>query len=199
MADDGTDIPDKPGRRGGFRANAKRPAGTGHYGEPTQPVRVPASLLPVVRAWLAAKAKTPPACALRPVLAAQGLALPLYGSKVPAGFPSPADDHVEDALDLNAHLVKRPAATFFVRATGDSMTGAGIHSGDLLVVDRSLEPKTGSIVIAVVNGELTVKRLRLEKGRVWLMPENPAYPELEIRDGLELVIWGVVAHVVHSL
>ena len=105
--------------------------------------------------------------------------LPLFSSRVPAGFPSPADDHQEDSLDLNDLLVKRPAATF--------------------IVDRSLEPKSGDVVIAVVNGELTVKRLKLDRGGVWLMPENPEFHPLEIRDGLDLMIWGVVAHVVHSL
>lgn len=200
MADDDIDDSDKPkGRRGGFRANAKRPVGSGQYGEPTQPVRVPVSLLPVVRAWLAARGKAPPAGTQRPALAAQARALPLYASKVPAGLPSPADDHIEDALDLNAHLVRRPAATFLVRAQGESMTGAGIHDGDLLVVDRSLEPRTGSVVIAVVDGELTVKRLKLEGGGAWLMPENPAYAPLAVGDGQDLIIWGVVAHVVHSL
>ncbi len=112
--------------------------------------------------------------------------------------PLPADDHLEDSLDLNEHLVQHPAATFFVRVQGDSMTGAGIHHGDLLVVDRAREAKPGAIVVAVINGELTVKRLKIESDRVWLMPENPCYPPLEIRDGMELVIWGVVAHAVKS-
>ncbi len=101
-------------------------------------------------------------------------------------------------LDLNEHLVQHPAATFFVRVQGDSMIGAGIHHGDLLVVDRALEAKSGSIVVAVVDGELTVKRLRVEGERVWLMAENPAYPPLEIRDGMALHLWGVVAHAVRS-
>lgn len=185
--------------RGGFRANAKRPVGTGKYGEPTEAVRIPLSLLPIVRAWLAARGKAPPAGTRYPASSSARHEVPLFASRVPAGFPSPADDHQEDALDLNEHLVRHPAATFFVRVQGDSMTGAGIHHGDLLVVDRSLEPKSGAVVVAVVNGELTVKRLRVDAGGVWLLPENPAYPPLEIRDGLDLTIWGVVAHVVHSL
>ncbi len=126
------------------------------------------------------------------------LPLPLYTSRIAAGFPSPADDHLEAPLDLNEHLVKHPAATFVVKVDGDSMTGAGIYNGDLLVVDRSLEAKSGSIVVAVVNGELTVKRLVIERRRARLIPENPAYKPIEVRDGLDLVIWGVVAHVIRS-
>ncbi|WP_242523012.1 LexA family protein [Thiocystis minor] len=126
------------------------------------------------------------------------LALPLYGSRISAGFPSPADDDLEGTLDLNEHLVQHPAATFFVRVQGDSMIGAGIHHGDLLVVDRALEAKSGSIVVAVVDGELTVKRLKVAGARVWLMAENPAFPPLELRDGQALHLWGVVAHAVRS-
>ena len=126
------------------------------------------------------------------------LPLPLYTSRIAAGFPSPADDHLEAPLDLNAHLVKHPAATFVVRVDGDSMTGAGIYNGDLLVVDRSLDAKSGHIVVAVVNGEMTVKRLLIDRKRIRLVPENPAYKPIEIREGADLVIWGVVAHVIRS-
>jgi DNA polymerase V len=127
------------------------------------------------------------------------VSLPLFGSKIRAGFPSPADDHLEATIDLNQHYVRHPAATFFVRVQGTSMIGAGIHSGDMLVVDRSLEAKSGSIVIAVVNGEMTLKRLLLSGDEVWLMPENPDFQPLQILDGMELQLWGVVAHVIHSL
>jgi DNA polymerase V len=125
--------------------------------------------------------------------------LPLFGSKVPAGFPSPADDHLEASIDLNQQYIKNPVATFFVRVQGHSMIGAGIHNNDMLVVDRSLEAKNGSIVIAVVNGELTVKRLLLNDNCVLLMPENPEYEPIEVTDMMGLHIWGVVAHVIHSL
>jgi DNA polymerase V len=124
--------------------------------------------------------------------------LPFYATAVQAGFPSPADDYLEGTLDLNEHLIRRPAATFFLRVLGDSMTGAGIHSGDLLIVDRSMHPANGRIVIAVVDGELTVKRLSRRRGRVRLMPENPRYRPIDIRDGQDLQIWGVVLHVIHS-
>ena len=126
------------------------------------------------------------------------LRLPLYASRVAAGFPSPADDHLERPIDLNEHLVRHPAATFVVRVAGDSMTNAGIRHGDLLVVDRSREPQPGSIVVAVVDGELTVKRLRVEGRRVWLAPENPAYRPIPVREDANLVVWGVVAHAIRS-
>ncbi|MGZ6518108.1 MAG: LexA family protein [Bacteroidia bacterium] len=125
--------------------------------------------------------------------------LPLFASKIPAGFPSPADDHLEATIDLNQQYIRHPAATFFVRVQGHSMIGAGIHDGDMLVVDRSLEAQSGSIVIAVVNGELTVKRLVINLDGMWLMPENSEFQPMQICEGMELHIWGVVAHVIHSL
>jgi DNA polymerase V len=124
--------------------------------------------------------------------------LPLFASKIPAGFPSPADDHLEATIDLNRQYIRHPAATFFIRVQGHSMIEAGIHNGDMLVVDRSLEAQSGSIVIAVVNGELTVKKLVIDGDEVWLRPENPEFEPMQIKDGMELHIWGVVAHVIHS-
>lgn len=118
---------------------------------------------------------------------------PLFSSPVEAGFPSPADDHIEGKLDLNEHLVRRPAATFFVRAAGESMRGAGIFDGDLLVIDRGITPQPVDIVIAVVHGELTVKRLQRQNGAWHLGAENPKFPTLPIRDD-SCEIWGVVTH-----
>lgn len=118
---------------------------------------------------------------------------------VPAGFPSPAEDYAEGPLDLNRYLIHHPAATFFVRVKGDSMTGAGIYCGDLLIVDRALNPASGSIVIAVVNGDLTVKRFHLAQGRISLLPENPAYPPIEIGHDTDFSIWGVVTKAIHFL
>jgi DNA polymerase V len=125
--------------------------------------------------------------------------LPLFSGKVAAGFPSPADDYVEKSLDLNELLVKKPAATFFVRAQGESMLGAGIHPNDILVVDRSIDPVPGKIVICALNGELTVKRLQRDKGHWQLTAENPAYADIVLHDELEMVIWGVVTNVIHPL
>ena len=124
---------------------------------------------------------------------------PLFMATVPAGFPSPAADYEEGKLDLNRHLIRNPAATFFVRVTGDSMLKAGIHSGDLLVVDRSIEPRDKNVVIAVVNGELTVKRIRIRKNRLTLEAENDAYQNQEINDQIEFEVWGVVTNVIHEL
>ncbi len=169
--------------RGGRRPGAGRPEGSGRYGEKTRVMRVPASMADGVRDYLESG----------------GYRIPLYQSKVSAGFPSPADDYVEGQLDLNEHLIKNPPATFFVRATGESMLGAGIFPDDLLIVDRSVEPRHGSVVIAVLDGELTVKRLHKTTKKIALLPENPAYSEIPVNEESELNIWGVVRHVVHEL
>ena len=124
---------------------------------------------------------------------------PIFMATVPAGFPSPAADYEEGKLDLNRHLIKNPAATFFVRVAGDSMLKAGIHSGDLLVVDRSIEPRDRNVVIAVVNGELTVKRIRIRRNKLTLVAENDAYRSQEINDQTEFEVWGVVTNVIHAL
>ncbi len=124
--------------------------------------------------------------------------LPLYSCPVSAGFPSPADDYLEGQLDLNQYLIKHPVATFFVRVAGDSMIGSDIHPGDLLIVDRSLEARDGRVVIAVVNGELLVKRLR--RGEcVYFVADNPNYPSLLITEAMDFQVWGVVTNVVHPL
>ncbi len=125
--------------------------------------------------------------------------LPLFSARVPAGFPSPADDYIDRALDLNEHLIRHPAATFFVRVSGDSMVGAGIHPGDILVVDRAEEPSHGKIIIAALNGELTVKRLSRNHDRVCLTPENPAYAPIEVTPEMQFEVWGVVVHVIHTV
>ncbi len=125
--------------------------------------------------------------------------LPLFLESVSAGFPSPADDYLENKLDLNDHLIKNPAATFFVRVTGDSMIDAGIHSGDILVVDRSLIPKEGNVVIAVIDGELTVKRIHQDRNKIYLLPENRNFEPIEITTEMHFEVWGVVSYVIHRL
>lgn len=127
------------------------------------------------------------------------LRLPLFLAKVPAGFPSPADDFLDKRLDLNEHLVKHPAATFFVKVQGSSMIQAGIHAGDILIVDRALEPADRRIVVAAVNGELTVKRLRKRKEKLFLASENPEFREMEVTPEMGFEVWGVVTHVIHAL
>ena len=126
------------------------------------------------------------------------VSLPLYSCGVSAGFPSPADDYIAQQLDLNDLLIKNSAATFFVRASGDSMTGAGINDNDILVVDRSLEPTHGKIIIAAINGELTLKRLVKTDHSFKLVAENPNYPAIEITENLSCVVWGVVTSVIHQ-
>jgi DNA polymerase V len=127
------------------------------------------------------------------------LAVPLAGEAVPAGFPSPAEEYLEKRLDLNELLVARPEATYFVRVSGDSMIGAGIHHGDLLVVDRSLAPKPGNVIIALVDGEFTVKRLRRTAIGLELAPENPEYDSIPLSEETDFQVWGVVLHVVHKV
>ncbi len=125
--------------------------------------------------------------------------LPLYLSGVKAGFPSPAESFVDKKLDLNEYLISHPAATFFLRVEGDSMINAGIHSGDILIVDRSIEPSNGKIVIAYLDNDFTVKRFVKQNNKCMLAPENPDYPLIVINDNMNLEIWGVVTFVIHSL
>ena len=124
--------------------------------------------------------------------------IPLYNS-VAAGFPSPAEDHMESSLDLNQHLIKHPSATFYVYARGDSMVSAGISDGDMLIVDRSLEATNDSIVVAIINGEFTVKRISKVNKYLYLMPHNTSYNPIEITEEMDFEIWGVVTHSIHSV
>lgn len=169
--------------RGGERTGAGRPTGSGKFGEPTKAIRIPLSQVEEVMKWVERKSYR----------------FPLYECAVAAGFPSPADGEMERELDLNELLIKHPSATFFVRVAGSSMIKAGIHHNDILVVDRSLLPAHGKIVIASVNGELTVKRLSRENQKVMLVAENDAYQPIEITEGTDLHIWGVVTSVIHSV
>lgn len=134
----------------------------------------------------------------QPSMATQ-LSLPVFSSRVPAGFPSPADDFSDGMLDLN-DLIQRPSATFIARVSGDSMTGAGIFDGDLLVVDRSLKARSGQIVVAVSDGDMLVKRLKRQKEQWWLIPDAPDHSEFQpvlMGEGSE--VWGVVKNVIRNL
>ena len=127
------------------------------------------------------------------------ISLPIFSSRVPAGFPSPADDFTDGVLDLN-DLIEHPSATFIIRVSGDSMTGSGIFDGDFLVVDRSLKARSGQIVVAVSDGDMLVKRLKLQKGRWWLIPDAPSHNEFQpISMGEGSEIWGVVKNVIRNL
>lgn len=173
--------------RGGARIGAGRPVGQGRFGsEKTKTIRLPENRIKAVYRFLANEESE--------------FNLPLYSSSVAAGFPSPADDHIDTKLDLNKHLIKHPAATFFVRAKGESMLNAGIHNNDILVVDRSIEPTNGKIVIAAIDGQLTVKRLKKTKaGKLYLIPENPAFSPIELKKENNIHIWGVVTNVIHAV
>lgn len=192
---------------GGKRAGAGRKPGTGKFGELTTRLSVPESTKDVVLDFVAALAKKkkenkPWPTNLEILRLAENpdpLLLPMFGHSIRAGFPSPADDYVADTLDLNEFLVHRKEATFFVKAKGDSMIGAGIHDGDTLIVDRSITPAHGCIVIAVVDAEFTVKRLKKSRGKVTLLPENPLFHPIEFKEGQELQIFGVVTNVIHPL
>ena len=136
--------------------------------------------------------QTPMGLALEP----RALDLRLLSHRINAGFPSPAADYVEEGLDLNAYLVRNQPATFMFSVKGDSMIHAGIQEGDKVIVDRALNPKHDDIVVAVVAGDYTIKRLYKHMGRVELRPENPAYPPIVFQEGAELLVWGVVVGVV---
>ncbi|MBU0467576.1 MAG: translesion error-prone DNA polymerase V autoproteolytic subunit [Candidatus Omnitrophica bacterium] len=125
--------------------------------------------------------------------------LPLYVSTIKAGFPSPADDYLDKKLDLNEHLIKHPAATFFVKVAGDSMINAGIFPDDILIVDRSLEARNNKIIVAILDGEFTVKRLKKYRGKISLVSENPNYEPIEVTEDRDFDVWGVVTNVIHSV
>ena len=135
---------------------------------------------------------------INPVIISDDITIPFFESSVAAGIPALADDHVAMRLNLNQHLVKNPTTTFSVRVKGDSMMGATIYDGDLLIVDRSLNPKDNDIAICIVDGEFTVKRLQLQNGAVLLLPENPNYLPIAVDESNDFQIWGIVTHVIHQ-
>jgi DNA polymerase V len=171
-------------------------------------IRVPVGAVTEIRAFIESRRRKPSNVELNAALSRHEVRLPapvainckipLFSSKVAAGFPSPADDYIDKWLDLNELLVPEKESTFFVRVKGESMLEANIHPGDLLIVDRSREAKDGDIVIAVLDGELTVKRLSLIGGAVSLVPANPMFPVIVLKEGQELMVWGIVTHSVHA-
>ena len=130
---------------------------------------------------------------------ARAVPIPFFDVRIPAGFPSPADDWLDNTLDLNDLLIEHPVATFYVRVQGDSMEGAGIHCGDILVVDRAVEPRHGHIVVAIVDGEFTIKRLRIGPDGGYLVAENPAMRPLKITADTDFEVWGVVTYAIHQI
>ena len=128
-----------------------------------------------------------------------GLGQWLAEEGISAGFPSPADDFKETRISLDRELVKNKEATFYARVSGDSMVGAGLDDGDLVVIDRSLNPENGKIAVCLVDGEFTVKRIKKEKNKLYLMPENIKYKPIELKEENELIIWGVVEYVIKKV
>ena len=167
---------------GGKRPGAGRPKGQGIYGEPTFNMRVPESLVKDIRQFATTK----------------GFKLPLYSSPVQAGVFTEAEADVEDTIDLNSYIVKNPATTFLVRASGESMIDAGIRDGDLLVVDRGVEATEGKIVIAAVDNQFTVKFLHMKNGKLWLMPANKTFSPILIDKKEGVLILGVVVSSIQS-
>lgn len=193
--------------KGGARVGAGRKANSGAFGEKTVAKRIPMSLLSgiewLIDSWKQEKNKDSFQFVAKNVknlglLPSNPIHLPFFESRVSAGYPSPVDDNLEASLDLNQHLIENPATTFLVKTSGDSMKNVGINSNDILVVDRSIEPKHSSIVIAALNGELTVKRLHIEGKNITLKAENPEYPSIQITEEMDFVIWGVVTSVIHE-
>jgi DNA polymerase V len=169
--------------RGGKRQGAGRPRGKGPWKEATKPVRIPVSLLDAVTRFIETS----------------GYKLPVYASRVPAGIPDDADDHVEKTTDLNSLLLKNPRDTFLLRVAGDSMMDAGIYEDDILTVDRNLEARNGQIVVALVDGRATVKTFRKDREGVTLVPENKRYVPIKILPASDFQILGVVTNVIRKV
>lgn len=191
---------------GGRRPGAGRKPKSGIPGDRTVSMRIPksdqAAVVDFLRArWRLRNGSLMPDGAARPTIDPPRHYLPLFSNRIPAGFPSPADDHVEDRIDLNEELIRNPPATFMIRVEGNSMIDANIFDGDILIVDRSIEARDGHVVVAAVDGRFTVKRLSIKGDKVRLLPENPdpAYQPIEFRDGQELIVWGVVTNVIHPV
>lgn len=127
------------------------------------------------------------------------LELPFIGDGISAGFPSPALDFIDISIDLNKHLVKHPSATFYGRVKGVSLKNAGIDNGDLLIIDRSIEPTNGKIAVCYIDGEFTAKRIKISKNEIWLIPENENYQPIRVTEENDFLIWGIVTHVIKDV
>lgn len=187
----------KKPKAGGARPGAGRPKGTGRYREPTSAIRVPVSMLSEIKQLLALKQQYGRSghiqAANRPFSP-----VPFFSARVAAGGPVEATDHIEAHVDLHDYLVSSSSQVFMLRAKGDSMIDAGIYEDDLLIVDRSIAPQDGKIVIARLDGEFTVKRLRTQEKKQWLVPENANYSPISLEKHQDCEIIGVVIHVIHS-
>ncbi|MDV4227930.1 translesion error-prone DNA polymerase V autoproteolytic subunit [Acinetobacter baumannii] len=182
------------GQRGGSREGAGRKS---LYDEPTKVVRVPESRVIEIKNYLvqSKEARFNDVASITLVDRSTSMHIPLASEKVAAGFPSPAQDYVDKTLDMNEHLIQNEAATFIVKVASLSMRDAGIEIDDELIVDRSIEAKHEDIVIALIDNEFTVKRLMIEADSHWLKAENPEFSDIHLKDGQEMIIWGVVTYV----
>ena len=126
------------------------------------------------------------------------LSIPIAEGGISAGFPSPAEDFLDLSIDLNKELIKNPSSTFYARVKGQSMQDMGIDSGDLVIIDKSIEPKNGKIAICFIDGEFTMKRIKIEKDCCWLVPANKKYQPIKVTADNDFVIWGIVVHVIKS-
>jgi DNA polymerase V len=169
--------------RGGKRKGAGRPYGRGPWKEATKPLRIPISLISDVTKFMETS----------------GYRLPMYASRVPAGVPENADDHVDDITDLNSLLLRNPRDTFLLRVAGDSMIDAGIYENDMLTVDRKLEARSGQIVVASIDGHSTVKIFRKDRKGITLVPENKKYTPIKILPESDFQILGVVTNVIRKV
>lgn len=191
--------------RGGKRSGAGRKPWS-DFKEPTVPIRVPVSQEPVIRDFVEAFKKKKQSEDIsnvslikEPTLEPSIVELPLFSTKVAAGFPSPADDHIEKRLDLNDYLINQADATFFVTIKGDSMIDAGIFEDDVAVVNRGMLASLGDTVLAAIDGEFTIKKLsQSEDGKPVLLPANPVFSPIEIKEGMSFEIWGVVTGTVRK-
>ena len=168
-------------------------------GEPTTVVRMPLPIANLARRLAAGTLRAGDINGVIDIDTRTSLTVPLVGASVACGFPSPADDHLDGPLDFNELLVRNPAATFAVRIAGESMTGAGLFPGDIAVVDRLLFPFNGCIVLALIDGEFTLKRYRLIAGAIVLEADNPAFQNIEISEAGGLEVWGVLRHAIRML
>ncbi len=183
---------------GGLRLGAGRKLNSGIYGEPTKVIRVPESKVVGIKRYIIQSETNNifDIKATKSLLSYQPLKL--FEHKVPAGFPSPADDHIEKKLDLNDYLIKQKEATFFVRIKGDSMIDAGIHDNDIVIVDKSQKASNGDIVLASIDGEFTVKLLSSYKSKYRLLAANEKYKPIEINESMQFEVWGVVTGAVRK-
>ena len=136
---------------------------------------------------------------IQPITPIEPFSVSTLGEAVPAGFPSPAQDYVDEGIDLNRELIRHPASTFCARVAGDSMRDCGIDDGDLLIIDKALTPKEGSVAVCFVDGEFTLKRISIRTDGIWLEPANPQYQALQVTDGSNFLVWGIVWYVVKSM